>query len=121
MPDIQTLTSQVQQLERSSAFWNKLALWAIAATAIVAALYFVFSYVATKTSAALVNKQAALSHEKDEQLARDLKAKDDQIAATSREAARIEAEAGQKIAETNKEAKRIEDEAAQKIEDTRKE
>jgi hypothetical protein len=115
MPDIQTLTSAVQSLERSAGLWNRAALWLIAATAIVASLYFIVSWVASKKSTALQSAQAALIHAKDEQLSRDLKVKDDKIAETNREAKRIESEANQKIADTNKETKRIETEAQKEI------
>ncbi len=41
MPDIQTITSQVQQLEVSSSLWSRISLWLIAGTAIIASLYFI--------------------------------------------------------------------------------
>ena len=112
MPDIQTLTSAVQSLETSASRWNKGALWLIAATAIVASLYFIVSWVASRKATALQKAQTALIQAKDSQLASDLRDKDE----TAR---RIEREAAQKIADTYKEAKRIETDANKQIEETK--
>lgn len=109
----------VQEIARAAGRWNAWSVRLVAATALVAALYFIATWMANKRGSQLSAAQATLLHEKDDQLARDLKAKDDQIAATYKEARRIEAEANQKIADTNKETKRIEADAGRKIEEAK--
>src|SRR6266446_4716428 len=102
MSDIQALTSKVQQLGSSATLWNRLALWAVAATAIVAALYFVFSLIASRKNTALQVAQAELNRAKDSQLTGDLKDKDVAISA-----------ADQKAADAKKETARLTKEAEQ--------
>ena len=109
MSDIQALTSKVQQLGSSASLWNRLALWAVAATAIVAALYFVFSLVASRKNTALQIAQAELDHAKDSQLAGDLKDKDVAISAADQKAA----SAKQETARLTKEAEQAKTERAE--------
>lgn len=68
MPDIQTLTSEVQQLQSSADWWASAALYLTALTAIIAALYFVASRIAINKSTQLRNAQAVLSAAKEEQM-----------------------------------------------------
>lgn len=67
MPDIQTLLSQAKELQDSSEWWTNAALWLTAATAIVAAMYFVASRVAINKGAELRRVQTAIASIKDEQ------------------------------------------------------
>ena len=115
MLDIQSLTEQVQPTAAKYGWWTKWSQLFIGATAIVAMLYFVFSGIALKRSSELKAAQDELSKAKDDQLATDLRTKDQQIADTYKEAKRIETDADQKIADTNKETKRIETEAQKEI------
>ena len=109
MSDIQVLTSKVQQLGSSASLWNRLALWAVAATAIVAALYFVFSLVASRKNTALQIAQAEPDHAKDSQLAGDLKDKDVAISAADQKAASAKLE----TARLTKEAEQAKTERAE--------
>jgi outer membrane murein-binding lipoprotein Lpp len=93
MLDIQTLTSQVQQLDSSFTLWSKIATGLVATTAVVATLYFIATFVANKKATQLKSAQAALARAKDEQLTLDLKEKERQIE-----------EAKQKAAETDEKA-----------------
>jgi hypothetical protein len=94
MPDIQTLTSQVEQLERAAGWWNNATLWLVAGTALVAAAYFVVSLISSNRSNALKDAQAALIRAKDEQLALNLKDKDEQISAAKERASTADRQAG---------------------------
>lgn len=80
MPDIDALTSAVKQLGSSFNFWNNKALWLIAATAVVAAAYFIASWIASDRANKLQDAQTALNRAKDVQLEKDLREKDRQIA-----------------------------------------
>lgn len=80
MPDIPSLTSEVNRLQSSSDWWINATLWLTAITALVAALYFVASRVAISRSTQLRQAQNSLGDAKDDQLARDLRGKDKEIA-----------------------------------------
>jgi len=97
MPDIEVLTSQIQQLESSSSLWGNISLWLIASTAIVAVGYFVTSWVASKKADALQSTQKLLFRAKDEQLIRDLKDKEDQIATLRIELAKAQTETAKAV------------------------
>src|SRR5438552_1924583 len=70
MPDIQSLTQQVQQLSSAYSLWSKASLFLIGATAVVALLYFFASYNALRKGGELKNAQDALSKAKDERAAK---------------------------------------------------
>jgi len=110
MLSIQTLTSQVEQLERTSGWWNNVTLWLVAGTAIVAALYFITSLISSSKSNALKNAQANLIRAKDEQLVRDLKDKDEHIAEADKKAAEanaVAAKANEGLAKSNEEISQL--------------
>jgi hypothetical protein len=102
MPDIQTLTSLVQQLDAAAGWWSNKALWFVAFTAIAAAGYLVTSLMASDRATKLKNVQAQLIKAKDDQLTGDLKSKDVSISA-----------ADQKAADAQKETARLTKEAEQ--------
>jgi len=106
MQDIQALTSQVEQLASRHGFWNDISIWFIAASVLATAMYFFAQWMTNKRGNELNAAQGALIRAKDEQLTRDLKEKDDQIAGTYKEAMRIEAEANRQIADTKTEAQK---------------
>src|SRR5947207_10025480 len=110
MSDIESLASQVEHLNASFDRWNNLTTYLIATTALVATLYFIATFVANKKATRLKNVQAALGGAKDEQLARDLKEKDKQIADATRKAA----EANEKAEEERLARLRLEKEIAQR-------
>jgi outer membrane murein-binding lipoprotein Lpp len=97
MPNIQSLTSDVQNLQTATDFWTSITLWLTAATAIVAVLYFVSSRIAISKAGHLRSAQEMLANAKQEQLARDLAAKDVEIAHAKDDAAK----ADQKAANAN--------------------
>jgi hypothetical protein len=90
MPDISSLTSEIQNLEGWSSFWAKTGLVLGALTA----AFGVFSAFAAGASywygVRLKPMQDELTRVKDEQLARDLKDKDEQIAAMKKATAEAE-------------------------------
>jgi hypothetical protein len=123
MVDIQALSSQVEQLKGSVGWWNTWVVRLLVVTAIILGLTFVvgvvyaaFSKIALSRADALANAQTELSRAKDEQLARDLKAKDLLISAADQKAGEANKEAGkanQKAGEANERAS-VADEAAGK-------
>lgn len=104
--DIQNLTSQVQELAQKHGFWNTWSVRLIALTLVATALYFFAQWMANRRGNELNEKQAALIRAKDNELALDLKAKDEKIAATNQETKRIETEAQTEIARLTSEAEK---------------
>lgn len=86
MQAISETEKSVQELTNAHAFWNTWSVRLVAATVIVTALYFLAQWMTNKRGNELGNTQAALIRAKDEQLARDLKEKDSQIADANRQA-----------------------------------
>lgn len=94
MPDIASLTSQVQQLGRDVAFWGTFVRWSMFFTAILGVAYFIFIEIQSSKAGALADKQQQLIAAKDEQLARDLKEKDLQIGKANEAAGNANERAG---------------------------
>lgn len=86
MPDIQTLTFEVQRLQTAADWWANLALWLTAITAVIAAGYFVASRLALNRGSQARTAQATLASVKEQQFIRDLKEKDRQIATANEKA-----------------------------------
>ena len=104
MSNIQTLSVKIQQLDSSQSLWLNISYWLCASAAVITLLYVIATWVVNKKSNDLKNAQTELIRAKDQQLAKDLKDKDLQIATTQQETKRIETEAQSKIATLNKEA-----------------
>ncbi|MFL6333965.1 MAG: hypothetical protein ACJ754_11685 [Pyrinomonadaceae bacterium] len=128
MPDIQTLTSLVQQLERTHSFWSTWSVYFIAATFWLRACIFFAQWMTNKRGNALGEAQAALIRAKDEQIrthneqvASELKDKDVHIADAEKKAAEAKAETVRVENEGKKELARVEGEAGTKIEAARAE
>jgi hypothetical protein len=64
---IVSLSSKVQDLGESFSLWNRISLGLVAATAIVAALYFIASYITAKKGERLSDAQAVLLRAKEEE------------------------------------------------------
>jgi hypothetical protein len=79
MSEIQSLTSRVQDLDRSVNFWNAAIIWVLAFTAIAATGLVITQYIAVRCAQQLAGAQSDLIRAKDAQLARDLGEKDVQI------------------------------------------
>ena len=86
MPDISTLSSQAEELARTHSFWNSWSVIFVAVTAFAAVLYFIGQWMTNKRGNELNTTQVALIRAKDEQLTRDLKEKDGQIADANKRA-----------------------------------
>jgi hypothetical protein len=99
MLEIQSLTEQVQQLAALYDRWSTISQVLVGITAFVTLLYFGATTNALRIGGKLKAAQDALSKAKDDQLTRDLKDKDEQIAGTYKEAIRIETDANRKIAD----------------------
>lgn len=113
MPDIQTLTSQVRQLENAHSFWSTWSVYFIAATLIVTGLYFFAQWMTNRKGNELSEAQAALIRAKDEQLAGNLKDKDVHIAVADEKAAEARAtasKADEGAARANERAQNLEQE-----------
>ncbi|MEW6715696.1 MAG: hypothetical protein AB1306_11495 [Nitrospirota bacterium] len=93
MSDIDLITSQVNNMSASLTTWNKIVVFFTAATAIVAALYFVATYITHKKAILLDKAKDELIKAKDEQLERDLKDKDIQIGNIKKEAESLKKDA----------------------------
>lgn len=108
---VQELTGRVQTLTAAHSSWNTWSVRFVAFTAVVAALYFVAQWMTNKRGNELSEAQATLIQAKDEQarihneqVANDLRDKDLQIAATQRDAKRIETEAQEREAKLKADA-----------------
>lgn len=66
MPDISTLTSQVQQLEKTVDWWNWAVIWMMVVAAIAATGLVLAQYYAIQRASDLSRAQTALSNAKDE-------------------------------------------------------
>ena len=95
MQTISETEKSVQELAAKAGWWNTWSVRLVAMTAIVAVAYFVFQWMANRRGNELSTAQAALIRDKDEQLARDLKAKDEKIALAEREAGKANKAAGE--------------------------
>jgi hypothetical protein len=109
--DTSALTIEVQKLEASAGRYNTASVGLLYAAGLVAVLIAVVAYRSGRVNSQLREIQNQLLHAKDEQLARDLKAKEEQIAATKKDTVRIEAESGEKIAALATEAEALSVEA----------
>ena len=107
MSEIQSVTLQIQDLERSFDRWNTAYMIVLALTVVLAALLFVTQFVANRRGKQLSDAKSDLLRAKDAQLQSDLKAKDAQIAhagARAEEAKEGAAKAEERAAEANKKA-----------------
>jgi hypothetical protein len=110
VPDIQSLTLQVNTLNKSINFWNLLMLWGLAGAFIAAGTIAVATRIVITRSSRLGELQSQLSAAKDRQLKIDLHQKELEIVDAKRETARLEAAvAGRQItpAETDKMARSL--------------
>lgn len=64
---IDSLTSTVQALDHSFSIWNRIGLYLVAGTALVATLYFIASYITNKKAQHLAVAQAALLKAKEDE------------------------------------------------------
>lgn len=115
MPDFQTLTSQLEELQNAHGFWSNLSVWLIAVSVCATAVYFFAQWMTNKRGNELSKKQATIIRTKDEQLVRDLKDKDEQMekirADAQKEIARVESDAKKYIADVDADANRKIEEA----------
>ena len=79
MPDTQTLTTQVSELNKSVDWWNSAMIWALVFAAIAAIAVVLTTRVALVRAKQLGDKQGELIRAKDAQLALDLRTKDEKI------------------------------------------
>jgi hypothetical protein len=84
--EIQSLTSQVEQLSNAADFWNKAMLWALVVAAIAAVVIVVTTRLAITRAKQLSIAQDNLNRAKDRLLASDLKLKDVAIASAQGQA-----------------------------------
>jgi hypothetical protein len=110
MSDIQSLTTQAQELERSLGFWNSAYVWLVAGTVILAAFVFIAQFISHRKTLRLTDIQSRLVAAKDAQLKTDLKNKDVEIGNAQDSAARAFQQAGianQRAGEANKRAEEL--------------
>lgn len=103
VPEIQSLSLEIQKLNHSVEFWNSAIIVSLVFAAIAAIFVGVTTFVAFKKASLLADAQENLSKLKDVQLQTDLKNKDIEIATTNERAARAEEQA----AKANLELERI--------------
>lgn len=89
MPDLQGLISRVQGLERVAGFCDRAVVWMTAATAIVAALYFIATIFARSANKNLKAAESALAQAKEAKSAADSRDKDLRIAELTNSSLRL--------------------------------
>ena len=94
MPDIQSLTEEIQRLTQSVAWWNKWVILGMAATAIAALLLVIAQSKVNSESRELSDAQDKLIKLKDERIAEDLREKDLVIAEVNKAASEANLKAG---------------------------
>jgi hypothetical protein len=90
VPEIEALTSRVNELGSAVDFWNAVMIWGLALAALAALLIGYSTRLVVVRSSALGQAQGELMAAKDRQLQADLKAKDLAIAALHESAAALE-------------------------------
>ena len=103
MPEIQSLTTRVQELQKSFDFWNTGYVWFVALTVILAFMVFFTQFMSIRRGKELAQTQTKLLKAKDDQLFGDLKEKDVKIA----EAEKRASTADERASEANKHAQEL--------------
>jgi len=88
MLEIQSLTVRVQELQTAFNFWNKWHALFVAITLVVVIAFFYTQFMSIRKGRELAGVQATLAVEKDRQLSRGLKEKDEKIAEANARAAK---------------------------------
>lgn len=94
MPDINSLTSEVQRLSQDADSWATIVTWLLALTAVIGVVYFLATVRQSQVSKQLSDAQARLIKAKDLQLKSDLGAKGVEIALAQAAAAEADRQAG---------------------------
>jgi len=102
VPEIESLSLEIQKLNHSVEFWNNAIIVSLVFTAFAAIFVGVTTWVAFKKASLLATAQGNLSQLKDVQLRKDLKNKDVEIASTNERAARAEEQAAKANLELEK-------------------
>jgi len=87
MPEIQSLSGRIQELDRAVNFWNTAMIWSLVFTALAAIAVVVTTRIGLQRAKQLADVQAELTRAKESQLALDLKDKDIKIAGAEERAA----------------------------------
>ena len=87
MLEIQSLTERIQELQMSFNFWNKWYVLFVAITVVLAIAVFFTQFMSVRRGKELTDAQSDLAVEKDRQLSRGLKEKDEKIAEANARAA----------------------------------
>ncbi len=104
VPEMESLISRVNDLQRSLDFWSTGNVWFVAATVMVAAALFFTQFMSVRRAKDLSRAQSELSEAKERQLVVDLKEKDERIS----EAGEKASAADQRAAEANERAAQLE-------------
>jgi hypothetical protein len=102
VPEIQSLTTRIQELQKSFDFWNAGYVWLVAFTIILAAMLLFTQFMSIRRGKEIANTQTKLLKAKDEQLSGELKDKDLKIVEAKESAAKAEKEAANARLETER-------------------
>lgn len=93
--EIQSLTARVQDLQRSFDFWNTWYVWLVAVTVFLAFVVFFTQFMSIRRGKQLTQAQSALAATKEQQLASELKEKDQKISEAGERASAADQRAGE--------------------------